>query len=49
MFGSLSTLGPLLAALGVFLKSVDTSSLADGSSETGGAGSLGGLLGGSSE
>lgn len=32
MFGSLSTLGPLLAALGVFLKSIDTASLSDTSS-----------------
>lgn len=39
MFGSLSTLGPLLAALGTFLKSIDTASLGEGgSSDLGGSG-----------
>lgn len=44
MFGSLSTLGPLVEALGKFLKSVDTESL------TGkGSGSLSGLSSGSAK
>jgi hypothetical protein len=39
MFGSLSALGPLLSALGVFLKSVDTSSLEGDSGSSGSSGS----------
>ncbi|MGC0365656.1 hypothetical protein ABH922_003640 [Rhodococcus sp. 27YEA15] len=43
MFGSLSTLGPLLTALGNFLTSVPTGSLSGDSSPSskGGSGSLG--------
>ncbi|ARE33124.1 hypothetical protein BS618_28260 [Rhodococcus erythropolis] len=48
MFGSLSTLGPLLTALGAFLKSVPTESLS-GKGEGSSTGSLSGLSSGSAE
>ena len=50
MFGSLSTLGPLLTALGAFLKSVPTESLSGGGKGSGSStGSLSGLSSGSAE
>ena len=48
MLGSLSTLGPLLTALGAFLKSVPTESLS-GKGEGSSTGSLSGLSSGSAE